>query len=420
MAITTPKTRTYYGEYTLKHWIDLILSGNIVLPDYQRSFAWTAEKIQRFILSLQKGDYVPPVIIAAAEENGASANLILDGQQRLTSVLLAALGYVPSRDKWQDEKPFMDENGQEEDGDEQANDRQVELEDSTVAWSFRAMLGGKVYATRETLKKELSTSDYYNELKFPEDFGLEELLVTRHLGFLYIVPADSSADAQKIFTKLFYSINYEGVRLSKLESRKALYYQDPAMTNFFEGYLDNKQDVLPGLYIAKGAVGKEKIDWLRYLSILSQKSLGQEVLTGYRREVSREDFYKDYVSYMLGLEQQKNPEKFEGVKDKEYYKDEAWKTRYEILHEEAGKLKEWMGNFASIIDADYWLFGLIFSIVFDNKTLKEDSLEKLAKELRELANRAKRDEKHRSRPNQLTYLRKRINDSIRIYNKYVS
>lgn len=79
-----------------------------------------------------------------------------------------------------------------------------------------------------------------------------------------------------------------------------------------------------------------------------------------------------------------------------------------------------MGHFASIIDADYWLFGLIFSIVFDNKTLKEDSLEKLAKELRELANRAKRDEKHRSRPNQLTYLRKRINDSIRIYNKYVS
>ena len=177
---------------------------------------------------------------------------------------------------------------------------------------------------------------------------------------------------------------------------------------------------MPGLYIAKGAVGKEKIDWLRYLSILSQKSLGQEVLTGYRREVSREDFYKDYVSYMLGLEQQKNPEKFEGVKDKEYYKDEAWKTRYEVLHKEAEKLKEWMGNFTSIIDADYWLFGLIFSVVFENKTLKEDSLEKLAEELHNLGNRAKRDEKHRSRPNQLTHLRRRINDSIRIYNKYVS
>jgi hypothetical protein len=419
MAITTPKTRTYYGEYTLKHWIDLILSGNIVLPDYQRSFAWSEEKVQRFILSLRKGDYVPPVIIAAAQENGASANLILDGQQRLTSVLLAALGCMPNRDKWQDGKPLMDENVQEEDGDEQASDQQVELEDSTVAWSFRTMLGDKLYATREDLKKDLSTSDY-KELKLPEDFALEELLVTRHLGFLYIVPAGNSADAQMIFTKLFYSINYEGVRLSKQESRKALYYQDSKMTNFFEGYLDNKEDVLPGLYIAKGAVGKEKIDWLRYLSILSQKSLGQEVLTGYRREVSREDFYKDYVSYMLGLEQQKNPEKFEGVKDKEYYKDEAWKTRYEVLHKEAEKLKEWMGNFTSIIDADYWLFGLIFSVVFENKTLKEDSLEKLAEELHNLGNRAKRDEKHRSRPNQLTHLRRRINDSIRIYNKYVS
>ena len=27
------KNKVYYGEYTLKHWIDLILSNNIVLPE---------------------------------------------------------------------------------------------------------------------------------------------------------------------------------------------------------------------------------------------------------------------------------------------------------------------------------------------------------------------------------------------------
>ena len=32
------ESRTYYGEYSLKHWIDLMLNGNIVLPEYQRSF----------------------------------------------------------------------------------------------------------------------------------------------------------------------------------------------------------------------------------------------------------------------------------------------------------------------------------------------------------------------------------------------
>ncbi len=281
------------------------------------------------------------------------------------------------------------------------------------------MLEQKGYTCIESLKEELPP-EYYKELKMPKELEMGELLANRHLGFLYIVSDESFADAQRIFTNLFYTINYEGVSLSKLESRKALYYQDPIMTNFFEGYLDNQQHVLPDLYIAKGAVGKEIIDWLRYLSILSQKSLGQEPLTGYRREVSREDFYKDYVSYMLGLDQQKNPEKFEGVKEKEFYKEEAWKSRYRNLHEEARKLKGIMGRFASVIDADYWLFGLVFWVVFENKFLKDDSLEKLTKDLQELVNKAKKDEKHRSRPNQLTYLRGRINDSIRIYKKYVS
>ena len=28
--------KVYYGEYSLKHWINLILKGNVILPDYQR------------------------------------------------------------------------------------------------------------------------------------------------------------------------------------------------------------------------------------------------------------------------------------------------------------------------------------------------------------------------------------------------
>lgn len=30
------ENKVYYGEYTLKHWIKLMLSGNIVLPECQR------------------------------------------------------------------------------------------------------------------------------------------------------------------------------------------------------------------------------------------------------------------------------------------------------------------------------------------------------------------------------------------------
>lgn len=32
------KNKVYYGEYSLKYWIELILKQNIILPEYQRTF----------------------------------------------------------------------------------------------------------------------------------------------------------------------------------------------------------------------------------------------------------------------------------------------------------------------------------------------------------------------------------------------
>jgi hypothetical protein len=420
MATSTAKakTRTYYGEYTLKHWIDLILSKDIILPDYQRSFAWKEDKIKRFILSLHEREYVPPVIIAAGQENGKSVNLILDGQQRLTSILLAALKCVPNREKWKPESDIMEDDSPAED--DIQGDEQQDIRVSVVDWSFRELLDKEEYISKEALEAKLLNDPNYDKLALPKDIDMEELLVNRRLGFLYIVADDDFADSHRIFTKLFYSINYEGVTLSKVESRKALYYQDLTMTNFFEGCWEDKKEVLTGLYIATGAVGKERIDWLRYLSILSQKSLGQEPLTGYRKESSREDYYKDYVSYILGLDQQTRTGKFDGFKDKAPYKDGIWKTRYKKLHEQVEKLKNKMGRFASVIDADYWLFGLIFYVLFEGKELKDGVLDNLGEDIRKKIKEAKAKDNHRSRPNQLSYLRNRIDESIEIYREYVS
>ena len=79
------KNRVYYGEYSLKHWIDLMLSGNIVLPEYQREFVWETCDIKRLIKSLKEGQFVMPVTIAQYAPNGEEPkNLLLDGQQRLS------------------------------------------------------------------------------------------------------------------------------------------------------------------------------------------------------------------------------------------------------------------------------------------------------------------------------------------------
>ena len=79
------ETNVFYGEYSLDHWIHLLETGNIKLPKIQRSFTWKDYKIKRLIKSLHNKQFIPPIIVIRSNQE----NLIIDGQQRLTSLLLA-------------------------------------------------------------------------------------------------------------------------------------------------------------------------------------------------------------------------------------------------------------------------------------------------------------------------------------------
>ena len=94
--------KIFYGEYTLRHWLDLMLKRNIVLPEYQRHFVWSKESVERFLIQLKEGLFVPPVIIGSFKKNASNDNIILDGQQRLTSVLLGYLGIYPKFDEFKE------------------------------------------------------------------------------------------------------------------------------------------------------------------------------------------------------------------------------------------------------------------------------------------------------------------------------
>ena len=98
------KNKVYYGEYTLRHWIELILKKNIILPPYQRNFVWKETKVRKLISTLQNEEFVPPITIGLFKTNAGTQNLILDGQQRLTSILLSYLNIMPDADKFKAKK----------------------------------------------------------------------------------------------------------------------------------------------------------------------------------------------------------------------------------------------------------------------------------------------------------------------------
>ena len=180
MNITTPKqtrmdNRVYYGEYSLKHWIDLILKQNIILPDYQRHFVWDEKKVKTLIDTFKSKQFVPPVTIGSFNLNGTNQNLILDGQQRLTSVLLAYLGLYPDEATYKEAiQKFADENDDEEEAEEQF--------DNVLKWTFKKLTSkGK---NKQEILEKITLGNYKStSLTIPPNF-----FEITFLGFSYLVP----------------------------------------------------------------------------------------------------------------------------------------------------------------------------------------------------------------------------------------
>jgi len=114
--------------------------------------------------------------------------------------------------------------------------------------------------------------------------------------------------------------------------------------------------------------------------------------------------------------------KFDKFKFNETLKD-TWKERFSNLREVVLKLKGQKeleeGIFFSWIEADYWLFGLIYYVVFMGKRIKED-ITNLPQEVISKINDKKGNEYYTKNSNRLGNIRERIEESINIYSNYVS
>lgn len=129
-----------------------MLTGNIVLPEYQRRFVWQERDVKRLIQSLKEGQFVQPVTIALYNDGTKKMNLILDGQQRLTSLLLAYLGYFPDKKKF--EEGSADAIASEDDS---ASDEE-EVSKKGIIWRFPELL--KLGNTKISILNKIDDSKY--------------------------------------------------------------------------------------------------------------------------------------------------------------------------------------------------------------------------------------------------------------------
>lgn len=381
------KNKIYYGEYSLKHWINLIQKENVILPDYQRHFVWSEDKVRTLIKTMKEGQFVPPVTIGAFNIENKLQNLIIDGQQRLTSILLAFKGLYPDKEKY---KKLTATTANE--NDDEGDDEQIDI----IEWTFKTYL--------DEQKKALD--GHYQKLNLQ---GLDgDFLENTFLGFAYLVPGNISNTniQQKYYSSVFRNINIQGEPLLPQESRKSLYFLNKDLESFFAPDFCKKLTI-------KNIGTETKLDFVRNMSFLFQYHKEKKVdniAKYYGRKM--EKYYEEYIYSIVG-------DNDSGMFSEFYtlFPDGKYASRFGEL-QQTMKLLE-INQFHSIIDSDIYLFGLIYEIVFKGKKIDVKKKGSLKKELDGKIEILKNSEAHKKTPSALKYLRSRIEDSMKIYKKYI-
>ena len=392
------ENRVYYGEYSLKHWLELMLKKNIVLPEYQRYFVWDENRVKTLIETFKRNQFVPPITIGAYTIGGVVQNLIIDGQQRLTSLLLACLKIFPDKAKY---AKLIDSFANE-------NDDIVENEDvgydNVLEWRFSTLT--EKGSTIEDIRQNIKEGNYKQlEMELTEEF-----LKTHYLGFCYLVPDTTTNNSQKKFySSVFRNINIQGEPLQPVESRQSLYFLDETLKGFFEP--DFGKEVLLD---AKKYGGVGRMDFVRYMSLLTQYHITQRyssVAYGYRFKM--EKYYEEYIYSVVG---ETPSEKFGNFEDIFPYKNyNAEINRLNTYIDQLG-LKR---IYSSIINMDMFFMGLIYYVVIQKKELNITDVEDYKRQIQLKIDGYKNDKYHSKNPAALKYLKMRMENSINFYRRYL-
>ncbi|ENM3830854.1 DUF262 domain-containing protein [Vibrio cholerae] len=385
--------RVYYGEYSLRHWIDLVLRKNIVLPDYQRYFVWNEKKVETLIETFKNKQFVPPVTIGAFKTEDSNENLLLDGQQRVTSILLAYLGLYPDATSYKFKlDSFANDNDE---------DNNEELYDNILEWNFKSLV------EKGTSKSEILRNIQPDNYKYTNLNITDEFLDSNFLGFSYLVPQTSDVKTQqKYYSSVFRNINIQGEPLLPQESRASLYFLDQELVGLFDPDFSNKIKI-------KLLSSESKADFIRYLALLSQYYKDKDscyIARSYKQKM--EKLYEEYIFFAINGESTEIFGDFLSIFPNKEYKVYLAKLNKALT--DMGLLKK----YTSIIELDTYLFGVVYYILFEKKLIDMSEKEMLLRKLEGKVSEYKSDNSHLKNPNNLRHLRNRISDSISIYGEY--
>ena len=213
--------------YSLTHLIEDVKHGNIALPEIQRPFVWSATKIRALFDSMYRGYPVGTLLfwetgsdvrtkqVGGGDVDKVAKLLIVDGQQRLTSLYAVLTGtsvLTKAFEKKRIRIAFrpMDETFEVTDA---AIERDPEfIPDITVLWS------GSYKSTVRGFVSRLARGRDKRPDRVEEDRLEERIDRVRDLrDFRFqVIELNTSADEEQV-AEIFVRINSEGVKLNQAD-----------------------------------------------------------------------------------------------------------------------------------------------------------------------------------------------------------
>lgn len=392
--------RTYYGEYSLGYWIKLIQNRSIVLPEYQRHFVWPKAKVEALVAALKAGRFIPPITIGAFRKENEVINYLIDGQQRLTSLLLAYIGRYPLLEKFEAKGMNLATDAVVDD------DAEGEGFDYGKEWTFKEIISEGDNSEAE-LRQRCSGEQYENLSNTFSAADLTEIFI----GFSYIVPGSRNPkEQQEFYTREFKDLNTTSSSLNPLESRRSLYFWHEEFKEFFEPEFVR--------HVIHRAVPKASrpccLDFVRYLAILSDYAKTERtdsVAKGWKKNL--EGYYFEYICSVV---EERPTELFKCYK--EIFGELGYTSRMQELKRLVAKLCL-MHEYQSIIDIDMNFFGLVYWVLFKGCTVNPGMVDDLKTSLTNKIRSFRNDAVHARAPGLLKYLRQRLQVSCEIYSSRV-
>lgn len=234
--ITNENNLKYASKsYSIEWLIDQLGKGKYKIPGYQRRYVWDAEQVTALIVSLLKRMPIPVLYGYYTEDKDIQATLVIDGQQRLTSLFMYYWGIFPNSKNRIDYASCLQEISKE-------CKIYYSEESSKLQKNAAKDILSKMYQLKVDYKFIYSANEYDEkqhkiDLSYRGESNLSEQqkfrLLDRELDFL-IVEGKNFTEA----IDLFRIYNSAGTPLNAQEIRNGL-YQKNYLYKLINEYSDN-------------------------------------------------------------------------------------------------------------------------------------------------------------------------------------